>query len=135
MSPGAGLRPPPGPRTVIVVLRDADGEGVVPSWCASVRSLLSAGRADLVTCDVEGLEGPSGVIIDALARLQLTARRSGGSIRLRHPQPTLEELLAVAGFAELLPVCGGLVPKHERQVEEAEQRRIEEGMDADDPFA
>jgi len=42
-------------------------------------------------------------LVDRLARIQLAARRIGGSIVLRHPSTDLTELLALAGLDDLLP--------------------------------
>jgi anti-anti-sigma regulatory factor len=91
---------------VDLVLDGVADDRAVREWCSHVRSLLAAGGADVITCDVEGLDGAAGAVLDALARLQLTARRCGGDIRLRHPHGALEELVAIAGLAEVLPVCG-----------------------------
>ena len=42
-------------------------------------------------------------LVDRLARIQLAARRIGGSIVLRHPSTDLTELIALTGLGELLP--------------------------------
>jgi hypothetical protein len=64
---------------------------------------------------------PSLAIVDALARLQLAARRDGYALRL-HGLPTeLRELIAFCGLNEAL----GIEPR--RQPEEREEpRRVEE---------
>jgi hypothetical protein len=41
--------------------------------------------------------------VDALARLQLAARRRGCVIRLRHASPELLELVDFMGLADVLP--------------------------------
>jgi len=41
-------------------------------------------------------------LVERLARIQLAARRIGGSIVLRHPSTDLAELLALAGLDDLL---------------------------------
>ena len=65
--------------------------------------------------------------IDALARLQLAARRAGLELRLRHASPALRELAALCGRDEAL----GLEPR--RQPEEREERRgVEEEAELDD---
>ena len=63
-----------------------------------------AGNAGLVICDVGALTRPDAGTVDALARLQLAARRCGCRIRLRNVGPELEDLLALAGLAEAVPV-------------------------------
>lgn len=44
------------------------------------------------------------VTIDALARLQLAARRLGCAVRVRHPPPDLSCLLELTGLADALGV-------------------------------
>ncbi|OQR63905.1 hypothetical protein B6E66_11665, partial [Streptomyces maremycinicus] len=57
------------------------------------RALLEATGATVVVCDVAGLGPPGLVAVDLLARLQLAARRAGGHLRLRAPDPALSALL------------------------------------------
>ncbi|MGW0703090.1 STAS domain-containing protein [Streptomyces sp. NPDC002867] len=52
-----------------------------------------------VVCDVGGLARTSLAVVDALARLQLTARRHGARIRLRNAPPDLVALLDVVGLS------------------------------------
>ncbi len=60
-------------------------------------------RRGIVLCDVRGAE-PDAVTVDALARLQLAARRSGREIRLAAtPRPSCCALVAFMGLAEVLP--------------------------------
>ena len=51
------------------------------------------------SCDVGGPRLPDAATVDALARLQLAARRLGLEIRLRHASSELQELLAFVGLA------------------------------------
>ena len=53
-------------------------------------------------CDVAGVE-PDAVTVDALARLQLAARRRGCRVRLRNASPELRKLVAFMGLADVLP--------------------------------
>ena len=46
------------------------------------------------------------VTIEALARLQLTARRLGRRITLRRVSPDLDRLVSFVGLADVLPACG-----------------------------
>jgi hypothetical protein len=64
--------------------------------------LLEGCRAGIAMCDVGGVECDA-VTIDALARLQLAARRNGCEVRLRHASPELLELLAFMGLTDVLP--------------------------------
>lgn len=67
--------------------------------CEALRTLLDGeGRSRVVVCDVAGLGPPGLAAVNLLARLQLTARRAGGRIRLRDPSPTLCALLDLVGL-------------------------------------
>lgn len=74
----------------------------LPGLCDRVCALLDAGNAGVALCDVRGVE-PDGVTVDALARLQLAARRYGCQVRLRHASHELLALLAFMGLREVLP--------------------------------
>lgn len=63
-----------------------------------VRALLRTNRAGVVVCDVAGLGPPGLGSVELLARLQLAARRAGGGIRLRDPDPGLHALLDLVGL-------------------------------------
>ncbi len=65
-------------------------------------------------------------IIDALARLQLEARRQGWSIRLRNPCSRLLELLELVGLA-------GLGLEVDGEAEGGEELGVEEVVEPGDP--
>ena len=69
-----------------------------------LRELLGSGEADMVVCDVGPLTQPDAVTVDALARLQLIARRLGSEIRLRHACGELRELIAFIGLDDVVPL-------------------------------
>jgi len=94
------------PSTIVRVLRGPIACADVPGICERLRVSLEGSDADLVVCDVGALAGPDVVTVDALARLQLTARRLGHRLRLRHASSELEELLALVGLSDVLPQCG-----------------------------
>ena len=129
------LRPPPGPRTVVLVVGGRIPRGGVWGLCEQVRRLLSTRRVDLVTCDVAALAPVDATAIDTLARLQLTARRLGGAIRLRDATDELRDVLALTGLREALPLCAGLRVEADREPEQGEQVRIDEEVDPADPPA
>ena len=79
----------------------------MPGLCAHVRALLDGNEADLVVCDVAGVSDPDCATVDALARIQLTARRLGSELRLRGGSDELHEVLAMAGLCEVVGLCGG----------------------------
>jgi hypothetical protein len=89
----------------------------------------------MLVVDVDSLTRPDLAVVDALARLQLAARRLGGSIRIRHASRELEDLLALAGLGDALPVCPGLGGELRREAEQREQLPVEvdEERDAADP--
>ena len=64
--------------------------------------LLEQSRGGVALCDVSGVD-PDAVTVDALARLQLAARRHGCQVRLLHPSRELLELLAFMGLTDVLP--------------------------------
>ncbi|MFI6039844.1 STAS domain-containing protein [Streptomyces sp. NPDC051315] len=70
----------------------------VAGHCDDLRMLLEGSGARVVVCDVAGLGPPGLLAVDLLARLQLTARRAGGRVRLRDPDPALCALLDLVGL-------------------------------------
>ena len=74
----------------------------LPGLCDRVCTLLSETGAGVVACDVRGVE-PTAATVDALARLQLAARRQGCQVRLRHASDALRELVAFMGLEDVLP--------------------------------
>ncbi|MGW0990944.1 STAS domain-containing protein [Streptomyces sp. NPDC002486] len=91
-----------------------------------VRALLHGSGARVVVCDVGGWGlGPPGLAaVDLLAKLQLAARRAGGRIRLRDPDPALRALLDLVGLRF----------EAEGEVEEREPALgVEEAVEPGDP--
>jgi hypothetical protein len=124
---------PSEPSTIILVIGGLIARADVPGLCNCVRVLLEGSDADLVVCDVAALD-PDLVTVDALARLQLTARRLGRRVRLRHASCKLEELLALAGLCDVVPLWAELPLEPRGQTEEREQGRgVEEEADPADP--
>jgi hypothetical protein len=106
----------------------------VAALCERVRVQLECGDAEVLVCDVAALAHPDVCTIDALARLQLMARRLGRRILFRHPSRELLGLLGLCGLGDLLPVGAGLGVEPRRQTEEREQaRRVEERVERGDP--
>lgn len=66
-----------------------------------LRVLLEDGDGPLI-CDVGALRRADCGTIDSLARLQLTARRLGCEVELRHVSSELHRLLAFAGLCEVV---------------------------------
>jgi ABC-type transporter Mla MlaB component len=77
----------------------------IPALCERVRVRLEGARPGWVTCDVGELTVADAATVDALARLQLIARRLGLELRLNRPSGALVELLTLMGLREILPPC------------------------------
>jgi STAS domain len=92
-------------------------------------SEMPAPHSGTIDCDVSALTADVHAL-HALARLQLTARRHGVELRLRHASRELEDLLVFAGLRDALRVeTGG-------HAEQGEQRLgVEEERELDDPSA
>jgi hypothetical protein len=111
-----------GKRSGVVVLLggggDGDGDGDVE---------VEVGRV---------ADGPPDLtVVEALARLQLEARRRGCSIRVLGPSPELCELLDLVGLADLVAGAGDLPLENGRQTESGEELRVEEAVEPGDATA
>ena len=73
----------------------------LPGLCERVCAILRETGADVVHCEV-GTVQPDAVTVDALARLQLAARRTGCRIRLLSASSELLELVAFMGLGDVL---------------------------------
>jgi ABC-type transporter Mla MlaB component len=96
-----GVMTPSGPRTVAFAIAGPIARADLPGLCDRVCGLLERSGAEVVFCDVAGVD-PDAVTVDALARLQLAARRHGCRVRLRHASGDLRELLAFLGLDSVL---------------------------------
>src|SRR5215207_8021942 len=63
-----------------------------------------------LVCDVDH-SAPDIATIAVLARLQLTARRRGRHVELRHASPELQDLLTWTGLADVLPLVLPVTPR------------------------
>jgi ABC-type transporter Mla MlaB component len=82
-------------------IRRADLNGL----CERVCLLMRSRPIDVVLCDVHGVEADA-VTVDALARLQLAARRHGCQVRLDRASDELRQLVRFMGLRDVLPECG-----------------------------
>ena len=73
----------------------------LPGLCDRVCALLEASGAVIAVCDVCGLV-TNAVTVDALARLQLAARRHGCQVRLRGASDDLRDLVAFMGLQDVV---------------------------------
>jgi hypothetical protein len=82
-------------------------------------------RRIVLDLDVSGINEPDALVLDALARLEIVARRYGATLRLRRASDALTDLIECAGLAGVLEIERSGV-EVDRQVEEGEQRGIDE---------
>lgn len=90
------------PQTVAFAIHGPITRADLPGLCGRVCALLSGSGADVALCDVTGVE-PDAVTVDALARLQLAARRHGCQVRLRHASDELLDLVTFMGLRDVFP--------------------------------
>jgi ABC-type transporter Mla MlaB component len=90
------------PRTIAFAIEGRIARADLPGLCSRVCTLLSAGAAEVALCDVQGVDVDA-VTVDALARLQLAAKRHGCRVRLRNASTDLRELVALMGLSDVLP--------------------------------
>jgi ABC-type transporter Mla MlaB component len=88
--------------TVAFAVRGPIAREDLPGLCDRVCALLGESDAGLALCDVRGVQADA-VTVDALARLQLAARRYGSRVHLRGASDELLELLAFMGLSDVLP--------------------------------
>jgi ABC-type transporter Mla MlaB component len=93
---------PAAPETIAFDIRGPIARADLPGLCARICSLFERNGGGVVLCDVTGVE-PDAVAVDALARLQLAARRHGYQVRLRNASGGLLELIAFMGLRDVLP--------------------------------
>jgi ABC-type transporter Mla MlaB component len=74
----------------------------LPGLCRRVCALMDGSDAASAVCDVRGVTADA-VTVDALARLQLAARRRGCQVRLRGGSDELRALVAFMGLRDVLP--------------------------------
>ena len=92
--------------TVVFTITGPIARSDLPGLCDRVCALLAESTAGVLVCDVEGVE-PDAVTVDALARLQLGARRRGCTIHLRGASDELMELVEFMGLDNVLVEARG----------------------------
>jgi hypothetical protein len=104
----------------------AAGESPKPFTSASVTHSMHGE----VICEAAALTRPDLSTIDALARLQLAARRNGCAFQLRNPPDQLLDLLWLAGLTNVVGQRSAFEPQ--RQREQTEQAGVQEVVEPGD---
>jgi ABC-type transporter Mla MlaB component len=126
--------PPPliEPGASVLILSGSIAHADVAELCERAHALLQRRSPGPIICDVATVVDPDAATVDALARLQLTARRLGGRILLRDPCGELQELISFAGLADVLPLVLRVEPIW--QLEQREEAvGVQEEADPGDP--
>lgn len=89
-----------GPHVVAFAIRGSIARADLPGLCVRVCALLDGCAGGSVLCDVNGVD-PDAVTVDALARLQLAARRRGCKVQLCNASDELLELVAFMGLEDV----------------------------------
>jgi ABC-type transporter Mla MlaB component len=90
------------PTTITFAVWGPIARADLPGLCHRVCALFAATRPEIALCDVRSVE-PDAMTVDALARLQLAARRTGCRVRLRNASDALLELVSFMGLQDVLP--------------------------------
>jgi ABC-type transporter Mla MlaB component len=89
------------PQAIGFTVRGPIARPDLPGLCERVCALLEDSGAIVAVCDVRSVD-PDAVTVDALARLQLAARRHGCRVRLRHASSELRDLVSFMGLEDVL---------------------------------
>jgi hypothetical protein len=89
------------PQTLACAIRGPVERVDLPGLCRRICRLLEGSGANVLVCDVSELE-PDAIAVDALARIQLAARRHGCEARLRSASGELVDLLRFTGLRDVL---------------------------------
>jgi ABC-type transporter Mla MlaB component len=89
------------PTTITFAIWGPIERGDLPGLCNRVCALLERSAASVAHCDVSGVAADA-VTVDALARLQLAARRHRCVIRLRGASDGLHGLVTFMGLDDVL---------------------------------
>jgi ABC-type transporter Mla MlaB component len=129
--PHIAVRAEPETGCLVLELSGAVTPDHLPRLVGCVRALLESAQERIV-CDVAALE-PDLTTVDALARLQLAARRRGLEVTLVHASESLQGLLGLCGLDEVIPPCDGLGVEVQREPEHRkDRRRVQEEHDPGD---
>jgi ABC-type transporter Mla MlaB component len=91
------------PSTITFAIRGPLARDDLPALYSRVCLLLTQSGARAAVCDVAGVAADA-VSVDALARLQLAARRHRCRMELTHASDDLRDLIAFMGLEDVLAV-------------------------------
>ena len=131
LKPVRALGPRPQTSALVLVVGGPITRADIERLCNCLSAMLEGNGAPLVICDVGEIGDPNIVTVDALARLQLTARRHGRQIRLRDACDELQKLLTLVGLSDVVPPTGGAQPGGKAE-ERKQVRRVEKRVDPGD---
>jgi ABC-type transporter Mla MlaB component len=89
------------PQAVVFAIDGPIARTDLPRLCEQVCARIERTGADVALCDASKIE-PDAVSVDALARVQLTAKRRGCEAHLCGASTELLELLAFMGLRDVL---------------------------------
>jgi ABC-type transporter Mla MlaB component len=104
--PARSSATPPESVVGVVVVGWPVGSDDLAALCDRVAARLTGQVRAVVLCDVTALTGADLAAVDALARLQIVARRHGGEIRLTNAPGRLIGLLRLVGLARVIRTAG-----------------------------
>jgi hypothetical protein len=114
------------PRTTACRIRGPIAPTDLGGLAARVRGLIRDSGAEAVLCDLDENVAADLVTVDALARLQLEARRLACGLQLRTAPSAVEQLLEFAGLVEIVsPLRLRVEPERETE-QRKELRGLEE---------
>jgi anti-anti-sigma regulatory factor len=96
--------PTPGQGAVVLVLAGTIERDTIPALVAGVCRMIDLAGGDRVICDLSAVSAPDAVAVEALARLQLAARRLGSQVWIRDADGRVVDLLVLAGLHEIVRV-------------------------------
>lgn len=96
------LRPPDQPGTAVLALHGSIRRADVTTLPERACVLLEGTDAVEIVCDVAAVDQVDAALVDALARLQVEARRHGRLLRICHAPLELLELVDLMGLSAYL---------------------------------
>ena len=90
------------PITISFEIRGPLLRGELPALYARFCAVVAEHAPELVLCDVGGIAADA-VAVDALARMQLAARRNRCTVHLLNASDALRDLVAFMGLRDVLP--------------------------------